>query len=463
MFNTFMLLLTTALGGTFAAPTSDLDTSAASARKFLQELVELNTTNPPGGEQRAVELVAKHLKDADIEYEITEFAPGRQNITARLKGQGPEKPVLLIAHADVVGADGQSWSVDPHKISQRDGYLYGRGVADDLGMAAVNLEVFLQLKHSGLSLRRDVIFALTGDEESGGGGVQHVLRNKPESLAAAIAFNELGGPMLGDDGNVRLVSLQSAEKTYKDFELVTHGKTGHASVPLADNAIYRLARALDRIGKFKFPARLLPVTRAYFAARAAVEPPVLAKAMRALAASKGALPAPALKIIEADPILSASLHTTCVATVLSGGTRVNALPAEAKASLNCRILPDESGEDVQRTLTRLVGDSDVEIQPIGVFGKSEPSPVTGVDIDQARVVIAQMWPGVPIIPFMSLGATDSRYLRQAGTASYGMNPLPMTEGDMRRAHGVDERIPVASLRTGVEFLYKLMYALAVKN
>ena len=469
MFNQFVALLSMTIGTSSAAtlhnpePALDYQAEAQSARQLLQELVEVNTTNPPGNEQRAVEIVAKRLEKAGIPYEITEFAPGRQNITARLKGDGTEKPVLLIAHLDVVGADGQSWTVDPHKVTEKDGYLYGRGVADDLGMAVVNLEVFLMLKRSGQPLFRDVIFALTGDEESGGGGVQYVLKNKPESLSAGIAFNELGGPMLGADGKVRLVALQSAEKTYQDFELVTHGKTGHASVPLADNAIYRLARALDRLGKFKFPARLLPVTRAYFEKRAAVEPPSLAAAMRSLAQSGHTLPVAALKIVEADPILSANLHTTCVATILNGGTRVNALPAEAKASVNCRILPDESGEDVQRRLAQVIGDEGVQIQRIGVFGKAGPSPVTGVDLDKVRAVIAQTWVGVPIIPFLSLGATDSRYLRGAGTPSYGLNPLPMTEGDMRRAHGIDERIPVGSLRTGIELLHKIMLELVAKN
>lgn len=447
-------------GTAFASAAPDYEAGAASARALLQELVEVDTTNPPGNEQRAVEIVAKRLKAAGISYEITEFAPGRQNITARLKGDGAEKPVLLIAHSDVVGATGQSWTVAPHKVTEKDGYLYGRGVADDLGMAVVNLEVFLMLKRLAMPLRRDVIFALTGDEESGGGGVQFVLKKNPESLAAAIAFNELGGPMLGADGKVRLIALQSAEKTYQDFELVTHGKTGHASVPLADNAIYRLARALDRLGKFKFPARLLPVTRAYFEKRAAVEPPALATAMLALAHSGKNLPAQALKIVEADPILSANLHTTCVATELSGGTRVNALPADAKASLNCRILPDESGADVQAKLVQVIGDGAVQVQPVGVFGKAGPSPVTGVDLDLARGVLARMWPGVPVIPFLSLGATDSRYLRGAGTTSYGLNPLPMTESDMRRAHGIDERLPVGSLRTGIEFQYKLLRELS---
>ncbi|MBI3542984.1 MAG: M20/M25/M40 family metallo-hydrolase, partial [Deltaproteobacteria bacterium] len=286
------------------------------------------------------------LKDADIEFETTEFAPHRKNLVARLLAQRPPGqangdgggPVLLVAHSDVVGASGQAWTVDPHKLTEKDGYLYGRGVADDLGMAVVNLEVFLLLKRAGAPLSRDVVFVLTGDEESGGGGINHILKNRPELLRGAIAFNEVGGPILdATRKKVRFVGLQASEKVYQDYELVTRGKTGHSSVPLEDNAIYRLARALDRLGKFSFPAHLLPVTRAYFGERAKIEEGKLAEAMRSLSLSKGRqLPAKALKTLEADPILAANLRTTCVATVLAGGTRVNALPAEARASSRAR-------------------------------------------------------------------------------------------------------------------------------
>lgn len=441
----------------------DFDAAALKARETLAALIEADTTNPPGNEVRAVEIAAKKLKQADIAYEITEFAPGRQNIVARLKGSGKQGPVLLLAHTDVVGAGGQAWSVDPHKLTERDGYLYGRGVADDLGPAVVNLEALILLKASGVKLKRDVIVALTGDEESGGQGIRYLIKNKRQSIQADFAVNELGGPVVGSNGKVAFVGVQSAEKTYQDFELTTDGKTGHSSVPHPDNAIYRLSRALDRLGSFKFPARLNPVTRAYLEARAKVEPAEMASAMRAAAQARGPIPAKALATLESNAIVGANLRTTCVATLINGGTRVNALPATASAKVNCRILPDENAAQVQKQLEAIIADPVVKVKPIEDLGSSGGSPVAGADLDRLRALIGQMWPGVPIMPFQSLGATDSRFLREIGIKTYGMSALPMTEEDGRRAHGIDERIPSTSLRVGVEFFYKLLIALAAED
>jgi acetylornithine deacetylase/succinyl-diaminopimelate desuccinylase-like protein len=241
------------------------------------------------------------------------------------------------------------------------------------------------------------------------------------------------------------------------------GETGHSSVPLPDNAIYRLARALVRLEAHQFPARLLPVTRAHFAARAPFEPPERGRAMRALAGAKGALPEDALAILDADPVLSASLRTTCIATLLSAGTRVNALPAEAQATVNCRILPDQTPEQVQQILARVLAEPSLEITPTDEFGFGTPSPLEG-PVPAAIVEVAgQMWPGLPIVPFMSRGATDSRFLRAHGIPAYGISPFPISDADARRAHGIDERIPATSLRTGVEFLHRLVLELAASK
>ena len=436
------------------------DAAAGDARELLAALVASDTSNPPGNEARAVALGVERLRAAGIPYEVTEFAPGRQNVVARLAGDGREAPLLLLAHTDVVGAAGQVWSSDPHTVTERDGYLVGRGVGDDLGMATVALEVVLLLQRDHTPLRRDVILAWTGDEESGGAGIRWLLAHRPESVRAGLALNEGGGLVLGDDGRVKFVSLQTAEKTYQDFEVTVHGPTGHSSVPLPENAIYRLARALDRLARQRFPARLLPVTRAYLDARAAVEEPSLARAMRAVAAAKGRLPIGALAVLDRDPMLAASLRTTCVATTIVGGTRRNALPADATANINCRILPDETVIDVQRTLTRVFGDEGLEIHPTDEFGHAEPSPMTGEGPAAIRRVLDTTSPGVPIVPFMSRGATDSRFLRAAGIPAYGFSTIATSEADARRAHGVDERIPLASVRPGIEFLHRLVLDLA---
>ncbi len=438
---------------------------AGEARALLDELVAADTSNPPGNEARAVAIGAKRLAAAGIPYEITEFAPGRQNLVARLKGDGTARPLLLLSHVDVVGAEGQPWSTPPHKVTVVGGYLQGRGVGDMLGMGAVELELLIWLKEANVPLKRDVIVAWTGDEESGGGGMKWQLAHKPESLAAEIAFNEGGGPLLAEDGTpqgskVELINLQTAQKTYQDVTLTTTGTTGHASIPRGDNAIVRLARALDAIGSHPFPARLLPVTRAYLSGRAAFEAPDLAAAMRSLAASKGPLPAKALRRLEQAPSLAALLRTTCEATLVNGGTRVNSLPVSAEANLNCRILPDETPEDVRAKLEAIIDDPAVQVKLGPDMGRSGPSPLTGPGPDAVRKIGAELWPGAPVIPSLECGADDSRFLRPVGVAAYGLEPFPVSDADLRRHHGVDERIPADSMQVGLRFLEKLVLELA---
>jgi acetylornithine deacetylase/succinyl-diaminopimelate desuccinylase-like protein len=438
---------------------------AARARTLLAELVAANTENPPGNEARAVALGVKRLEAAHIPYEVTTFAPGRQNLVARLKGDGSQKPLLLLAHVDVVGTAHQDWASPPHQMTERGGYLFGRGVEDDLGMAALVLELLIAVKEGGSPLRRDLIVAWTGDEESGGSGIRWLLENRPDSIAADLAFNEGGGPLLlpttAADGGVgpmavRLLDLQTAEKTYQDFTLQTHGTTGHASVPLADNAISRLGGALARIGAHRFKAHLLPVTRAYLAGRASVEPPEMAAAMRAIAESTGPLPPGPLATLETRPALAALLRTTCVPTLVSGGTRVNSLPAAAEANVNCRIMPDETPAQVWHELADVVGDPGVAIHASDDFGFSQPTPFEGPGPKAVKIAGLTMWPNAQLVPVMSLGADDSRFLRMKGVRAFGFNPIPVGEEDSRRAHGIDERIPTQSLRQGAELMRRIV-------
>jgi acetylornithine deacetylase/succinyl-diaminopimelate desuccinylase-like protein len=446
-------------------PTTNVDftAGAAATRDLLGALVAADTTNPPGNEARAVALGKERLEKAGIPFTVTEFAPGRENLVARLKGDGSAKPLLLIAHIDVVGTDGQDWSTDPRKMTEIGGYLVGRGVADDFGMAALALQTMLLLKQHEVALTRDVILAWTGDEESGGAGVRWILEHQPDLIAAEIALNEGGGLSLDDQGRPKLIQLQTAEKQYQDFTITARGTTGHSSVPRADNAIYELSAGLAKLATHHFAPRLLPVTRAYFVNRAPLEEPEVAGAMRALAAAEGAPPADALAVLDKDPALAATVRTTCVATMLSGGTRVNALPAKATANVNCRILPGESIADVQHELQRALGDASLEVAPTSEFGSGEPSDLNGAAPLAIRAVVEEMWPGLPIVPFMSRGATDSRFLRARGMQSYGINPIGLTDDDENRMHGIDERIPAASLKSGLEFLYRLVLELAAKK
>jgi len=443
-----------------AAARPDFEAAGKSVRELLGALVAADTTNPPGNEARIAKIGEKRLQAAGIPSRRTEFAPGRENLVARLKGSGKQDPLLLIAHIDIVGARADAWSTPPHQMTEKDGYLYGRGVADDLGMAAVELVVLELLKANKVPLRRDVILAWTGDEESGGAGIQWLLENEPESIQAAGALNEGGGLRLNSEGVPARIDLQTAEKTYEDFTLTTEGPTGHSSTPLPDNAIYRLARALTRIEAYSFPPRLLPVTRAWLAAKAPLENETRSNAMRSLVASKGELPQDSLEILLEDPLLAANLRTTCVATLLEAGSRVNALPGKATANVNCRILPDSSTEAVEAQLVALIDDPNVQIEATGNFGSGAPSPVGG-EIPEAIVRRAQaFWPEMQLVPFMSRGATDSRFLRAAGIPAYGISPILISDEDGSRLHGIDERIPAKSLQPAVEFLYALVVDLA---
>ena len=446
-----------------AAAGIDFAPGARAARDMIEALVAADTSNPPGNEARAVAIGKKRLDAAGIPYTVTEFAPGRENLVARLAGDGSAKPLLLLAHIDVVGTEGQDWTTDPKKVTEVDGYLVGRGVADDFGMAALEIETLVLLKQSGVKLARDVIVAWTGDEESGGAGIRWLFDNAPEQIAADLALNEGGGIQLDAQGRPKLVQLQTAEKQYQDFTITARGTTGHSSVPKADNAIYELAAGLSRLGAHTFPPRLLPVTRAFFAARAGLEAPDVGAAMRKLATSEGEPPADALAVLDRDPSFAATLRTTCVATLISGGTRVNSLPAKATATVNCRILPGESVADVQKEIERVLANPKLEVAATSEFGFGEPSDLNGAGPAAIRAVVEQMWPGLPIVPFMSRGATDSRFLRARGIDAYGINPIALGENDESRMHGIDERIPAASLEPGLEFLYRLVLELAAKK
>lgn len=457
-----LFLLGLLLGNTNAA--TDYEQLEQKFRSTLSEMVATNTTNPPGNESRVVAIIARRLKKEGIPFEITEFAPGRENIVARVKGSGKLKPILLLAHTDVVGTSDQAWSTkNPHEVTEKNGVLIGRGVTDDLGMAALELELLIHLHKNQTNLKRDVVVALTGDEESGGLGIRYLLEHRPESIDAALALNEGGGVVLGSDGKVYSVDLQVAEKTYQDFEIRATGPTGHSSVPLKDNAIYRLSQALSRFEKNPWPERLIPVTRAYLAETAKLEKKPLSVAMRLAANTQGSIPKRALQVLEADPTIAANLRTTCVATLLTGGTKENALPATARATLNCRILPDETSEDVRLRIVKILKDPRLEVVPVGEFSSAGASPVDGEGPVAIRKIVGEMWPSVPVIPFLSRGATDSRFLRAIGMPCYGIDPLAVTQEDSRRAHGIDEQLPIASIRPGLEFLHRLILELAAEN
>ena len=444
------------------AASPDFDALAADYRAVMTSLVAADTTNPPGNEARAMSIIAARLKKEGIAFEVSEFAPGRKNLVARLAGNGTDKPLMLLAHTDVVGVEGQAWSTPPHTVTERDGFLYGRGVRDDLSLVVGNLETFIELKRQGVKLRRDVLLVMTGDEESGGLGLRKLLEQKPELTSAGLVLNEGASTVTKEPGAAPfLVSYEVVHKIYRDFALSTTGTTGHASVPRKDNAIYKLARALSRLEGADAPPRLIPVMRAYFKARAPLEDPQTARAMLALAdAPDNALPRDALAVLEKNPILAAQLRTTCVATMLSAGTKVNALPASARANVNCRILPDETVEATEQRLRAIIADPEVTVAAEPSWGAGPASPLAGEFVEALKRVVAESWPTVPVVPIFGTGTTDSRFTREKGIPSYGFSPFAGLEADGPRSHGIDERIPVKSIRPGLELYWKLILELS---
>lgn len=444
-----------------AAP--DYEAAAADLRKTLGELVKVDTTTPPGNEAEAVKIAAKKLKAAGIPYEIVSFAPGRDNLVARLKGNGKKKPILLLAHLDVVGTKDQPWTMAKHELTEKDGYLYGRGVLDDLSMAATILETAILIKKANTPLDRDIIIALTGDEESGGTGIKHLLDTRPELVTdAEFVLNEGGFPVLVDN-KVTTFRMQVAEKTYQNFTIKAKGTPGHSSLPLKDNAIYRLSHALQKIERAKVEPRIIPATRTYFREIAKTKTGKLAKAMTAVADAKGSLPKWAATTLTENPTYASQLYTTCVATMINGGIKENALPAEATANVNCRIMPDETVADTQKRLAKIINDPNVEVLKLATFGEGPASSVMGEVPTALADVLPKHWPEAVLVPFMQTGATDSRFFRERGIPSYGIMPIAITEADGMRAHGIDERIPAASLVPGLKFFHDLVLRLSAST
>ncbi len=432
------------------------------ARELLAELVAINTTDSEGDNTAASEAMRRRLLAAGFPEEdvvVVEPAPRKGNLVARLRGRGTgEKPILLLAHIDVVEADPADWTLPPFELIERDGVFYGRGTADDKDEAAIYVANLIRMKEEGYVPDRDIIVALTADEEGGpANGVQWLLENRRELIDAAFALNEGGGGIV-KDGHRVANTVQAAEKKYLDFTLEVTNPGGHSSQPRQDNAIDELAQALVRIAAHRFPVRLNEVTRAYLERSAGLVEPQQADAMRRLLADED--DSVAIRVLSADARLNAMLRTTCVATMLSGGHAPNALPQRARANVNCRLLPDEDPVEVQRTLERVAGVPTLRIAPVDEARNSPPSPLTAEVLGAIERVTEEMWPGVPVVPTMSTGATDGLYLRNAGIPVYGVSGLFYGE---TYAHGMNERIPVAAFYEGQEFLYRLVKALTTRS
>jgi acetylornithine deacetylase/succinyl-diaminopimelate desuccinylase-like protein len=426
--------------------------------RHLRRLIQLNTVNPPGNEITVARYLDSTLRAAGIETHLFEPASGRAAFVARLRGSGAAKPVLLLAHMDVVGVERDQWSVDPFAAVEKDGYIYGRGAIDDKGMLAANLVTMLLLKRhvidAGGSLTRDVLLVANSDEEAGGDwGMGWLIANQPELIRAEFAVNE-GGRTRVVNGRPLYVAVQNTEKVSHNVRVVASGPGGHASVPLPGNAIGRLARALAKISEHREPVQLNPTTRAFFSALSAVWPDAAEKRAMADVASRDARRVQrGARVLSAIPIYDAVLRNGISLTLVDGGIRTNVIPTEATANLNIRTLPGQSIDSLVKRLRRAVGDSlvkfEIDRDTIDAPASSFRSPMFVAIADAVRAVDSTM----TVVPYMSTGATDSARLRAWGIQTYGILPFPLAPEDEERMHGNDERVPVTALLFGVKVIY----------
>ena len=431
------------------------------AREILKELIEINTTDSVGDNTAAAQAMADRLLAAGFPAEDVQVlgpVERKGNLVARYRGRESErKPLLLLAHIDVVEADPADWTLPPFTFIEEEGYYYGRGTTDNKDEAAIHIANFIRMREEGFQPDRDIIVALTADEEGGpNNGVQWLLENHRELIDAEYALNE-GGQGTMQDGQHIANTVQASEKVYQTFTLEVTNPGGHSSLPFKDNAIYHLADALIRIRNHDFPVSLNEVTQIFFERSANLEDGELADAMRGVMQSP---PDPAAIAYFSDiPFYNSRLRTTCVATRLDGGHADNALPQRARATVNCRVLPGESMDSVHNTLETVIGSDQVSVTRVNEAIPSPPSPLTPEMLGAIESITEEMWPGVPVVPNMSTGATDGLYLRNAGIPVYGVSGL-FREIDDDRMHGQNERILIESYFDGQEFLYQLTKTLS---
>ncbi len=433
------------------------------AHDIYKEFIQIQSGFSTGATTPVAEAAARYLRAAGFpasDIFLGGAKPSKFNLVVRYHGTGAKKPILLLAHTDVVEARREDWSMDPFVFNEKDGYFYGRGTGDDKAQAAVWIANLIRMKRENFHPDRDIIVALTADEEGGGpfNGVDWLIQNHRDLIDADFALNEGGWGEMSADGKKVSNDLQVSEKYVINFTLEVRNKGGHSSMPVPDNAIYHLAAALDKLASFGFPLKLNDVTAAYFSQMARLQTGSLATDLAQTAA--GSQPA-MQRVAAAQPAWNSTLRTTCVATMLSGGHALNALPQLATASVNCRVLPEDSPDYVLSTLNHVVNDPEVKISWLEKASGGVPSPMRPDILAAVRESTTAEFPGVPVLPIMVVGATDGKYLRSAGIPCYGIQGFFFAPDDIR-FHGRDERMPIQSFYEGQAFLYDLVKRLSTQ-
>jgi acetylornithine deacetylase/succinyl-diaminopimelate desuccinylase-like protein len=432
------------------------------AHSIYKEFVEIQSGFSTGSTTPVAEAAAKYLKSADFpdsDIFIGGAIPKKANLVVRYHGTGARKPILLLAHTDVVEAKREDWSMDPFQFIEKDGFFYGRGTGDDKAQAAVWIANLIRYKREGFKPGRDIIVALTADEEGGGpyNGVDWLIKNHRDLIDAEFCLNEGGW---GEEAGGKKIAndIQVSEKYVVEVRFEVRNKGGHSSMPVPDNAIYHLAAALDRLAKFNFPLKTNEVTAAYFKQLATLNKGSQRDDLEKAAAGDQAA---MQRVAQVSPAWNATLRTTCVATQLEGGHARNALPQLAAAGVNCRVLPEDSVDYVKSTLEKVIADDQVKVTIVGDVPKGPASPMRPDIMKAVGRLTDTMWPGVPSIPIMVMGATDGRSLRLAGIPTYGVQGFFMDRDDIR-FHGRDERMGVQAFYEGQQFLYELVKTLSAQ-
>lgn len=459
----FAAMCTTA--GVVNAETGNPTADESAFRGLYKELIEINTTRSVGNCTHAAEAMRKRLlaagiPAADMQILAPPEAPNDGALIAVLRGTGKSaKPILLLAHIDVVEAKREDWKRDPFKLVEENGWFYARGASDDKAMAAILTDSLIRYKQEGYQPRRDLKLALTCGEETAGAGlfdsVRWLVQTQPEVLSAAFAINEGAGGEYDRNGKPIVLQVQAGEKVYQDFTLTVSDPGGHSSLPKAGNAIVRLSAGLARLGVHQFPIGLNPVTRAYFETMAKLTDPAVGADMRAVLQSPPDAAA-AARLWAVDPQWNAMLRTTCIVSQIEGGHAPNALPQHVKANVNCRVLPGTPVADVQAQIATVIADDAITVSPKGEGGVQSPMPpLTEAILGPARKVAEKIWPGVTLVPTMLPGYTDGKYLNPAGVPTYGLSGL-FEDAEGNYIHGLNERMRVKSLMEGRRFLYEVV-------
>jgi acetylornithine deacetylase/succinyl-diaminopimelate desuccinylase-like protein len=444
----------------------DTTALALEAQSWLVDLIKINTTNPPGNEQAAAKYVAGVLAKEGIQAELLDLTPGRSAVVARLRSSAvadPSRALLLVAHMDVVGVDRSKWSVDPFAGIVKDGYIWGRGSIDDKSMVAANLAAFIALKRGGVHLNRDVIFLGTADEEQfGDASMKMIIAKYWDKIASGYAINE-GGQVVLKSGKPQYVAVQVSEKVSVNVDLTATGKGGHSSTPTKDNPVVHIAAAVDKIGNYTAPVHLTSIVRRYFEGLAPLEDEETAKWMRVVDTPDRGEHAQRY-LSDASPMWNSMVRDTVAPTVLQAGIRANVIPSDAHATINVRLVPGDTIDLFVNDLKKLVNDPSIrwDISLDGGFA----APNSSLDTDFYTLITkvsAQEFGGVPVLPFMSTGATDSAQLRLHNVQAYGLRPMPLTDEDQRRVHGDEERLPIPSFMKGVDCLVHIVAEFSVNK